>query len=448
MKYSDLYRRQSELTKLAQVDAYQQETEWSCSAAALKAVLQHYGQEVPEEEVIQAIGARKGRGAETTDIVEGARRLGFDASEGSFPSLDEAKETLRQGVPIIADVQSFNYPGKGHYIVIAGFKPGKGFIIMDPNTKGKTAVDNWRVLSEKKLEEIWWDRAMAPPHELMPKWGVMVKPKEQEKTASGTGFSVDIDKATTSNPNFRKVLFTGPREQLVAMSIPPGEDIGTETHPKTDQFIRVEEGKGKSVMGGKERPMPKDTSVVVPSGTRHNIVNTGKEPLKLYSVYSPPHHPRGTVDPTKADALAREKTASPKNPTAQERFYMNNYKSHKKKKAAGDIFGWNARRRAKAESASSNPMGFKYAQIQRAAFVDEMCKIASGPAGSAFDALSIGAKAGGFIGGARQAMKDGNGEESKLRQIIGGISTGAIVGALLALGLHRNATGKTTLPRF
>ena len=169
--------------KLAQVDAYQQKTEWSCSAATLKAALLHHGHDFSEEELIKAIGARKGRGAETTDIMNGAKKLGFDAYEGSFKSLDDAKETLKKGLPIIADIQSFNYPGKGHYIVIAGFKPGKGFIVMDPNTKGKTAIDNWRVLSAEKLEEIWWDRAMAPPHKLMPKWGVMVKPKSLEKDA-------------------------------------------------------------------------------------------------------------------------------------------------------------------------------------------------------------------------------------------------------------------------
>jgi len=183
MNLSEIHRRSIEFTKTAQVDAYQQKTEWSCSAGTLKSVLQHYGIEISEEEIVKAIGAREGRGAETTDIVEGARKLGFDASEGSFSSLEEAKKTLKQGVPIIADIQSFNYPGKGHYIVITGFKPGKGFIVMDPNTKGKTAIPNWRVLSEEKLEKIWWDRAMAPPHKLMKRWGVLVKPKSKEKTA-------------------------------------------------------------------------------------------------------------------------------------------------------------------------------------------------------------------------------------------------------------------------
>lgn len=183
-KRAEMYKATAdELQKMAQVDAYQQKTEWSCSAGALKAVTLHHGFDFTEEELIKAIGARKGRGAETTDIMNGAKKLGFDAYEGSFESLDDAKKTLKKGIPIIADVQSFNYPGKGHYIVIAGFKPGKGFIVMDPNTKGKTAIDNWRLMSAEELEEKWWDRAMASPHQLMPKWGVMVKPKTKEKTA-------------------------------------------------------------------------------------------------------------------------------------------------------------------------------------------------------------------------------------------------------------------------
>ena len=172
------------LEKLAQVDAYQQKTQWSCSAGSLVAVAKHHGIDITEEQAVKAIGAREGRGAETTDIVEGARKLGLEAWEGSFPSLDSAKEVLKAGNPIIADVQSFNYKGKGHYIVIAGYKPGKGFILMDPNTKGKTAIPNWRILSDKEMEKKWWDRAMAPPHKLMMRWGVVVTPKEKEKTAA------------------------------------------------------------------------------------------------------------------------------------------------------------------------------------------------------------------------------------------------------------------------
>jgi hypothetical protein len=169
--------------KIAKVSAYQQETQWSCSAATLKAAALHWGVDLTEKAIIKAVGARKGRGAETTDIVDGAKKLGFKAWEKGFKDLAEAKAMLAKGVPIIADVQSFNHKGKGHYVLIAGYKPGKGFVLMDPNTKGKTAKDNWRILSDKEMEKQWWDRAMAPPHELMPKWGVMIMPKQKEKTA-------------------------------------------------------------------------------------------------------------------------------------------------------------------------------------------------------------------------------------------------------------------------
>lgn len=192
-----LFSEGTGLEKLAQVDAYQQKTQWSCSAGSLVAVAKHHGIDITEEQAIKAIGAREGRGAETTDIVEGARKLGLEAWEGSFPSLDDAKEVLKAGNPIIADVQSFNYKGKGHYVVITGYKPGKGFILMDPNTKGKTAIPNWRILSDKEMEKKWWDRAMAPPHKLMLRWGVVVIPKEKEKIAIVAPMPGDV----LSDPN-------------------------------------------------------------------------------------------------------------------------------------------------------------------------------------------------------------------------------------------------------
>jgi mannose-6-phosphate isomerase-like protein (cupin superfamily) len=113
------------------------------------------------------------------------------------------------------------------------------------------------------------------------------------------------------------VLYTGKHEQLVAMSIPPGGDIGNEVHPQTDQFIRVEGGKADFVFNdapGLRKPVDykwkfeaKDGgAVVVPAGTWHNVVNTSKRPLKVYTVYAPPHHPKGTVDVTKAAAVGRE----------------------------------------------------------------------------------------------------------------------------------------------
>lgn len=122
------------------------------------------------------------------------------------------------------------------------------------------------------------------------------------------GFHTNIEKKTLSNEYFREVLFTGPHSQLVVMSLKPGEDIGMETHGDVDQFIRVEAGSGKAVLNGKEHILEDGSAVVIPAGVEHNVVNTsGTEPLKLYSIYSPPEHPHGTVHRDKAEAEEYEK---------------------------------------------------------------------------------------------------------------------------------------------
>lgn len=115
------------------------------------------------------------------------------------------------------------------------------------------------------------------------------------------GFVSDIEKETKENEHFRKVLYTASYMQLVVMSIPVGEDIGEEVHGQ-DQFIRIEEGTASAVLDGVAHALPKDSVVVIPAGTRHNIINTGAESLKLYTLYATPHHEDGTVHPTKADA--------------------------------------------------------------------------------------------------------------------------------------------------
>lgn len=115
------------------------------------------------------------------------------------------------------------------------------------------------------------------------------------------GFVTDIEKETLENEHFRKVLYTASYMQLVVMSIQPGEDIGEEVHGQ-DQFIRVEAGEGKAVLDGTEHALKDDSATVIPAGTKHNIVNTGATPLKLYTLYAPPHHEDGIVHPTKADA--------------------------------------------------------------------------------------------------------------------------------------------------
>ncbi|MDR2168000.1 MAG: cupin domain-containing protein [Clostridiales bacterium] len=121
-------------------------------------------------------------------------------------------------------------------------------------------------------------------------------------------FVVDIAKATLANDDFRAALWTGQHLQLTLMSLEPGEDIGLEIHHDTDQFFRIEGGQGLFQAGKTPsnlefaQPIFDDTAIFIPAGTWHNITNTGKTPLKLYSIYAPPHHPHSTIQPTKAEA--------------------------------------------------------------------------------------------------------------------------------------------------
>ena len=115
------------------------------------------------------------------------------------------------------------------------------------------------------------------------------------------GYITNIEKATAENADYRRVLYTAKNSQLVLMSLRAGEEIGEETH-HLDQFIRVEEGKCKVILDGVESIMEKDYAVVIPAGTKHNVINIGETDLKLYSIYSPPEHKDGTVHKTKADA--------------------------------------------------------------------------------------------------------------------------------------------------
>ena len=120
------------------------------------------------------------------------------------------------------------------------------------------------------------------------------------------GYVDDIEKATVENEDFRRVLYTGKNLQLVLMTLPPGCDIGEEVHEDRDQFFRIEEGEGVIVIDGVENPIEDDIAVIDPAGARHNVVNTGDQELKLYSIYAPPQHPDRTVHKTKADADAAE----------------------------------------------------------------------------------------------------------------------------------------------
>jgi len=117
----------------------------------------------------------------------------------------------------------------------------------------------------------------------------------------------NIEKDTLENENFRKVLNTTDKSQLVVMSLLPGEDIGNEVHNDVDQFIRIEQGTGKTVLNNSDEYALKDGfAVVVPAGTWHNIINTGTDEMKIYTVYTPPNHPEGTIHKTKAEAEADE----------------------------------------------------------------------------------------------------------------------------------------------
>ncbi|CAH0259736.1 hypothetical protein SRABI96_03391 [Peribacillus sp. Bi96] len=125
-------------------------------------------------------------------------------------------------------------------------------------------------------------------------------------------FVVNINEATKQNNNYRTALWTGKHLQVTLMSLKVGEDIGLEIHPNVDQFLRIEQGQGFVQMGNRKdnlnfvKDVYDDYAIMIPAGTWHNVTNTGNIPLKLYSIYAPPHHPFGTVHVTKADALAAE----------------------------------------------------------------------------------------------------------------------------------------------
>lgn len=115
----------------------------------------------------------------------------------------------------------------------------------------------------------------------------------------------NIEKQALENVNFRTVLYTSKFMQLVVMSIPVGGDIGMEVH-KIDQFIRIEKGNAKSILNGIERDLADGDAVIITAGTEHNIINTGNEELKLYTVYATPNHKKGVIHKTKAEAEADE----------------------------------------------------------------------------------------------------------------------------------------------
>ena len=119
------------------------------------------------------------------------------------------------------------------------------------------------------------------------------------------GYCENIEKRTIQNEDFRRVLYTGHNLQLVLMTLPPGCDIGEEVHPDRDQFFRIESGSGTVDIDGVPNKVTDDFAVIVPAGTRHNVRNSGSEPLRLYTIYAPPEHKDQIVQSTKQDAEAR-----------------------------------------------------------------------------------------------------------------------------------------------
>lgn len=119
------------------------------------------------------------------------------------------------------------------------------------------------------------------------------------------GYVTHIESATEKNVDFRRVLYTGKRSQLVLMALKPGEEIGMEVH-KVDQFFRFERGKANVIIDGVEHRVTTGDAVIVPAGTKHNVINSGDVDLKLYTLYAPPNHRDRTVHRTKHDAEANE----------------------------------------------------------------------------------------------------------------------------------------------
>lgn len=122
------------------------------------------------------------------------------------------------------------------------------------------------------------------------------------------GYTGHIEELTRANAFFRQVLYTAPHSQLVLMSLLPNEEIGMEVHPDNDQFFRFESGDGKVIIAGTEYVVKDGDVAIVPAGQQHNVINmSSTEPLRLYTIYSPAHHPDGTIHKTKAEAVASEK---------------------------------------------------------------------------------------------------------------------------------------------
>lgn len=127
----------------------------------------------------------------------------------------------------------------------------------------------------------------------------MAQSERAASNESKIGYAGDLERATADNTDYRRVLYTGKHTQLVVMSLQAGQDIGQETHEGHDQFVRIESGSGLLTLGDEKHRLEAGSALVIPAGVEHNISNVGSEPLQLYTLYSPPEHPPGTVQATK-----------------------------------------------------------------------------------------------------------------------------------------------------
>jgi mannose-6-phosphate isomerase-like protein (cupin superfamily) len=129
----------------------------------------------------------------------------------------------------------------------------------------------------------------------------MAEPAQNAPAGTSKGFVANIEKLTEDNDDFRRVLYTSKELQLVVMSVAPGQHVGLEKHD-VDQFFRIEDGTGEVVVEGRRTPVGPGSAIVIPANTRHDIINTGKDGLKIYTIYAPPKHRQGVVQHTKAEA--------------------------------------------------------------------------------------------------------------------------------------------------
>ena len=172
---------------------------------------------------------------------------------------------------------------------------------------------NVPVYTNYGLQPVYWAHPSGIDHAERLNWMKPTKDNSLElKDYGPKPFAVNINEAARQNNTYRTAIWTGKHLQVTLMNIGVGDDIGLEIHPNLDQFLRIEQGKGIVRMGiskdqlSFERKVYDDSAIMVPAGTWHNVINTGKVPLKLYAIYAPPEHPHGTVHATKADAMAAE----------------------------------------------------------------------------------------------------------------------------------------------